>query len=63
MNTITAYKRYLGNKSTKQVHDTKNEQRNCQLSEIAVTHREWFDTLSEAKRNGYDTCAYCLSGS
>ena len=57
--------RYLGNKNTKEVHDTVNENANCQLSEIHPDHVVWFnpDTLNEAHREGYDNCAWCIGGS
>ncbi|MEZ4447296.1 MAG: hypothetical protein R3B72_49920 [Polyangiaceae bacterium] len=55
--------RYLGNSSTKEVHDTNNEQTNCQLSEIV--HRKTFnpDTKAQANSEGYDNCAWCIGGS
>lgn len=55
--------RFLGNKNTKEVHDKNNENANCQLSEI--TDRVTFDpdTLAQAKKKGYDPCAWCLPGS
>lgn len=57
-------KRYLGNTNTLEVHDTSNENTNCQLDEIKTEHRKWYDTLAEAKRDySYDNCAYCIGGS
>ena len=61
---VTKLKRYLGNTNTLEVHDTDNENTNCQLDEISSNHRVWYDTLTEAKTDrDYDNCAYCLSGS
>lgn len=61
---ITKLKRYLGNTNTLEVHDTTNEQENCQLDEIKEEHRRWYDTLEEAKRDlNYDNCDYCLGES
>lgn len=57
-------KRYLGNTNTLEVHDTNNENTNCQLSEIKVEHRKWYDTLTEAKQDrSYDNCAWCIGNS
>lgn len=52
--------RYLGNSNTMQVHDLDNTKPSCQVSEIKSEHRVPFATLSEAKRAGYDPCAYCI---
>lgn len=57
-------KRYLGNINSLEVHDTQNEKTNCQLNEIKVEHRRWYDTLASAKADrSYDPCANCLPGS
>jgi hypothetical protein len=59
-------KQYLGNTNTTEVHDLHNEKANCQISEIiAAGHAVVFtpDTLTEAKSEGFDPCANCLSGS
>lgn len=55
--------RYVGNKNTKEVHDTNNEQTNCQLSEIKERKTFSPDTLMQAHNEGYDNCAYCIGGS
>ena len=61
---VVKLKRYLGNSNTLEVHDTQNEQTNCQLDEIKYEHRHWYDSLSEAKQDrSYDNCAWCLTGS
>lgn len=57
-------KRYLGNTNTLEAHDTYAEQTNCQLDEIKLEHRRWYDSLAEAKRDrNYDNCAWCIGGS
>ncbi len=57
-------KRYLGNTNTLEMHDTDNESDNCQLDEIKSEHRQWYDTLAEAKRGrSYGNCSYCLGSS
>ena len=53
--------RYLGNKRSKEVHDTYNETSNCQLNEIV--EKEYFSTLYEAHNNGYDNCHWCIGNS
>lgn len=61
---IYKQKRYLGNTNTLEVHDTQNEDTNCQLDEILTEHRRWYDSLEEAKRDySYDNCHWCLGGS
>lgn len=61
---ILKQKRYLGNVNTLEVHDTSNENTNCQLDEISVDHRRWYDTLVEAKRDqAYDNCFWRLGSS
>jgi hypothetical protein len=64
-------KRYLGNSSStkKEVHDLRNEDTGgggCQIREIvAAGHAVVFspDALAQAKSEGYDPCAKCLTGS
>lgn len=61
---VVKLKRYLGNVNTLEVHDTDNEQTNCQLDEISLGHRRWYDTLTEAKADeAYDNCHWCIGGS
>jgi len=64
--TVRPDEQYLGNTNTTEVHDLKNEQTNCQISEIFdAAHAVVFvpDTLTQAKSEGYDPCANCLTGS
>lgn len=61
---VTKLKRYLGNVNTLEVHDSGNEKTSCQLDEIKLDHRRWYDTLAEAKRDHpYDNCHWCVGGS
>ncbi|MFQ6133248.1 MAG: hypothetical protein ACE5R4_14495 [Armatimonadota bacterium] len=65
----TRGKRFVGNVSTKEVHDLDNEETSpggCQIDEIiAAGHARTFvpDTLRQAHAEGYDNCAYCLGRS
>jgi len=62
-------RRFVGNASKQEVHDLDNEQtgpNECQINEIIrMGHARTFnpDTLEQAHKEGYDNCAYCLSGS
>lgn len=58
-------KRFIGNSNTTEVHDVDNEQNNCQINEIKTEHITTFnpDTKEQAKKEGYDNCAYCIGGS
>lgn len=50
---VVKLKRFLGNTNTLEVHDADRESGNCQLDEIKLEHRRWYDTLAEAKRESY----------
>ncbi len=57
---------YLGNKSTREVHELRDEHTNCRIGEIiAAGNAVGFDpdTLEQAHVEGYDTCSYCIGGS
>ncbi len=61
-------KRFIGNNSSKEVHDLDNEQTEdgqCQIDEIKTDHIVTFDPdeLWKAKQQGYDPCDKCLPGS
>jgi hypothetical protein len=61
---VIKLKRYLGNLNTLEVHDTQSEKASCQLDEIKVDHRKWYDSLAAAKADrSYDNCYWCLGGS
>lgn len=55
--------RFVGNQSTKEVHDTHRPKTQCQLGELV--RKKYFapDTLAQANAEGYDNCARCLGGS
>lgn len=52
--------RYLGNSSTEELHDLDNETGACQIDEIRVDRRHYFDTIEQALDMGYDHCAFCF---
>ena len=52
---------YLGNVSTRELHDLSNLTAQCQIDEIAIDRRYHFGNVSAAKAMGYDLCAYCFS--
>jgi hypothetical protein len=61
-------KRFVGNRQRAhmEVHDLDNEMVQCQIDEMiragnAVIFKP--DTLAQARRQGYDNCAYCIGGS
>lgn len=58
-------KQFIGNVNTNEVHNLDNEKTNCQISEIKYEHVRTFtpDTHAEAKRQGYDNCAWCIGNS
>lgn len=57
--------RYIGNTNTNEVHDSDSEKNSCQIDEIKTGHVKTFspDTHSQAKREGFDNCAYCIGNS
>jgi hypothetical protein len=59
--------RYLGNTSTKEVHDLDKEDTNkngCQIDEIIAAGNDTpFDSLAAAYAKGYDNCAKCVGNS
>lgn len=58
--------KYLANTSysKKEVHDLDNEKTNCQIDEIIKAgHDKPYNSLEAAHKDGFDDCAYCLSGS
>jgi hypothetical protein len=58
--------RYLANKSPskREVHDLDNEKTQCQIDEIiAAGNDKPYTSLSAARTDGYDNCAYCIGNS
>jgi hypothetical protein len=52
--------RYLGNSSTRELHDLNNQKSACKIDEIRPDHRVNFKTEKEALALKYDYCAYCF---
>lgn len=58
--------KYLANTSPskKEVHDLDNEKTQCQIDEIIkAKHDKPYNSLSVAKNDGYDNCAFCIGNS
>jgi hypothetical protein len=58
--------RYLANTSPtkREVHDLDAEKTQCQIDEIIRAGNDKpYNSLDAAHRDGYDDCAYCLTGS
>lgn len=55
---------YLANTHEKEVHDLDRETTNCQINEIIrAGHDKPYISLTAARADGHDNCAYCLGGS
>ncbi|MBD3375246.1 hypothetical protein GF406_09440 [candidate division KSB1 bacterium] len=60
--------RYLGNNNPtgdREVHDLNNERAQCQIDKIIQNnHAVRFvpDTLSQARKEGFDPCEWCIGG-
>lgn len=57
--------RFIGNVNTMEVHDSDNEQYDCEIDKIKTEHVRTFspDTLYQAHSQGYDNCAHCIGNS
>jgi len=61
--------KFCGNTNKMEVHDLDNEDTRasgCQIDEIiSAGHVKTFDpdTLEQARKEGYDNCAYCIGKS
>lgn len=58
--------RYLANTSwsKREVHDLDNEKSQCQIDEIINAGNDKpYTSLSLARVDGYDNCAYCIGNS
>ncbi len=50
--------------SKKEVHDLDKETKNCQINEIiAAGHAKPYNSLTDAHRDGYDNCHWCIGDS
>jgi hypothetical protein len=57
--------RFLANtsRSKLEVHDLDNEQASCQIDEIInAGHDKPYESLEDARSDGFDYCAYCIGG-
>lgn len=55
--------RYIGNYSTKELHDFENETSQCKISRIKVKVIFDPDTPREARRHKFKKCKYCFQKS
>jgi len=53
--------RYLGNSSSRELHDLEHTTGACQISEIRVDNRIYFGSPQQAENLGYDYCAFCFN--
>lgn len=51
--------RYLGNSSTRELHDLHNEKSACKIAAMRPDHRVYFVSQKQAAALGYDFCAKC----
>jgi len=51
---------FLGNSSTREVHDLAREQPACNIARIRPDHRFYLQSIAQARRLGYDFCAKCF---
>ncbi|MEW5818489.1 MAG: hypothetical protein AB1798_24250, partial [Spirochaetota bacterium] len=51
---------FLGNTSSRELHNLKNIQANCRISTIHSENKKFFPCISEALKEGYDFCAWCF---
>lgn len=52
--------RYLGNASSEELHDLENVSGACQIDQLRIDRRHYFDTTEQALEMGYDYCAFCF---
>jgi hypothetical protein len=52
--------RYIGNPSTRELHDALRVTKRCNFDEIKPNVRVYFDSTAAAEKAGYDYCAYCF---
>lgn len=58
---LSCGQKFLGNKTTKEVHDLNNEKIQCQIDLIIGNHDEAiFYTLQSAHDSGYNNCKFCI---
>jgi hypothetical protein len=53
--------KFLGNKSTMEIHDLDNEKSLCKISEIIIARYDIpFNSLYDANKKRFDNCSYCI---
>ncbi len=52
--------RFVGNPTSRELHDRWNLTSRCQVDEIAVDRRYYYATIAESAPSGYDFCAFCF---
>lgn len=51
---------YLGNASSRELHNLKNEKPTCHIDQIAPDRRVYFRNPAMAEKAGYDYCGHCF---
>lgn len=51
---------YIGNSSSRELHDLDNETGACRINEIRFDNRIYFGSPEQAVGLGYDYCAFCF---
>lgn len=51
---------YIANSHTKEIHDSKNESRNCNLALISKKHFVTKRKSYKLMKNGYNGCRWCM---
>ena len=53
--------KFLGNKRKLEIHDLDNEKSLCLVNNIIFANQEIpFNSLSEAQKQRYENCSYCI---
>ena len=52
--------RWLGNVTSREIHDMEHLTGVCQVAEIRIDNRFYFADVDEARGMGYDPCAFCF---
>lgn len=51
---------YLGNASSRELHNLRNEKKSCHIERIAPDRRVYFRNEAMARKAGYDPCGHCF---
>ncbi len=60
MDQVVLGPRYLGNTSSRELHDLNRLTSRCHIDKIDMDRRYRFYTVDEAQAMGYDLCAHCF---